>query len=122
MNNRKCHVPSSSLKYFARRKLSILGIALVVPLHTLFSFGPSSDHCFASATISGIGNFLRQGDFEDCKRYLVEADTTDPSGQVNANEYTRFIALWTNGRIDEEEFINLPFDLLTEFQFSTNWG
>mmetsp|Transcript_17876 Transcript_17876/g.25892 ORF Transcript_17876/g.25892 Transcript_17876/m.25892 type:complete len:944 (+) Transcript_17876:281-3112(+) len=58
-------------------------------------------------------------DFELCKNYLRQADTSSPAGKVDANEYTKFISFLSDGRINKTRFRDLPFNLIILFTFDS---
>uniref|UniRef100_A0A7S4SCU4 Uncharacterized protein n=1 Tax=Ditylum brightwellii TaxID=49249 RepID=A0A7S4SCU4_9STRA len=110
MTFRTCNAAPSSSFRMASRLLWMIAITIIVPPPHL-----------ASGFIISIGNFLSADVLEDCKYFFQQADTVAPYDYIDANEYTRFIALWSDNIVNEERFIDLPFDLKLEFQFSGDW-
>mmetsp|Transcript_7946 Transcript_7946/g.11162 ORF Transcript_7946/g.11162 Transcript_7946/m.11162 type:complete len:212 (-) Transcript_7946:584-1219(-) len=123
MTFRTCNAAPSSSFRMASRLLWMIVMTIILPppllLHNLQTCTENS--LVASGFILSIGNFLSTDVLDDCKYFFEQADTVAPYNYIDANEYTRFIALWSDNIVDESCFIDLPFDLKLEFQFSGDW-
>eukprot|EP00957_Ditylum_brightwellii_P198675 15142589-Ditylum_brightwellii.AAC.1 len=109
--------PSSKPSRLPTSEPSSLPSTTLVPSSVPSTSTPSSD---PTSMPSLMPTFLT--DFERCKNHLAEADTSSPVGEVNAQEYVKFISLYTRGRVDEVKFGDLPFDLKAEFQHNSKWA